>query len=230
MFHPTRPVLALEAHLHAQQVLRALGVQHIFVVGLRRRRDRRELMERQLRVLQFDNETATTFVDSLDGADTNVTCYSGRATKLGGGNAAACGKQSWARAVQMALDCGAAAFPALITEDDLDFGVRWPPQWLPPPPQDAKLLLLATNGCSSNSTKLTNAVAPQYEPTLLNTSATRHRRSPPPRLGGNGAFWGSAAAVVPSLEAARALKRHLNSRRAMCKTRPIWPGQSGSGG
>lgn len=205
-------MLVLESHLHAKQALRAFGVQHIFVVGLRRRQDRRELMERQLRVLHFQNDTAATFVDAVDGSDKNVTCFSGRATKLGGGNRAACGKQSWAKAVQMAVERGPTAFPALITEDDLDFGVRWPPQRLPVPPRNAQLLLLATKGCSSN---FTDTSAPQYEATLLPDThprnTTRHRRSSP-RLGGNGAFWGSAAAVLPSLEAARALRRHLISR------------------
>ena len=49
MQNTNAPMLVLEAHLHAKQALRAFGVQHIFVVGLRRRQDRRELMERQLR-------------------------------------------------------------------------------------------------------------------------------------------------------------------------------------
>ena len=51
--------------------------------------------------------------DAVDGLE-DKSCYAGPATKLGGGNAAACGKRSWLKAVRAALGLG--IFPCLFAE------------------------------------------------------------------------------------------------------------------
>ena len=208
--HP--PVLAVEKHAasarRARRVLTHYGVRHAFIMSLRRKTDRRDLMRRQLDAIGIDY----TFVDAVDGVQGNVTCFGGRSTSLGGGNAAMCGKQSFLETLRVAMRH--ASYPVLVTEDDVDFRVRWPTSLpLPPLPPKANAVWIASNGCLN-----TTCEAPGFYPTLLNhtgnSTARRRFGIPHQPLGGKGGFWGAAATIVPHAAAARALELHMSSKSA----------------
>ena len=116
---------------YARHVLAHYGITHVFLLSLRRKEDRRQLMRRQLDAIGLNY----TFIDAVDGVKGAITCYAGRATKLGGGNAEMCEKVSFLITLRVAM--ARAAYPVLIAEDDVNFDVRWPARSPLPPPRQA---------------------------------------------------------------------------------------------